>query len=90
MTDLDDPIRNEPLFSQERLRKIRSQQDIEKEWQEGVQITDSEHQFTSTGSKIEHHEEAMRRFHETGYATPIVTHMMPTDVCNLKCSFCKR
>jgi organic radical activating enzyme len=83
-----EPIRDEELFSEERLAQIRSQQDTEMDWVKDIQMTESEHMFTSTGSKIEHHQEAMKKLHETGYGTPIVSHIMPTDVCNLKCSFC--
>jgi len=83
-----EPIRNEELFSAERLEQIRAEQDVEHKWQKGVQLSESEHMFTSTGTKIDHHTEVMQKFHETGYATPIVSHIMPTDVCNLACSFC--
>lgn len=45
------------------------------------------HEFTSTGSKLFWHQEAMERF-RNGQGTPIVSHLMPTDLCNFKCSFC--
>ena len=83
-----DYVKDVPMFSPEKLAEIRAAQDIERKWQETVHVTESEHRFTSTGTKLSYHVEAMRRFHETGYATPIVSHIMPTDVCNLECSFC--
>jgi hypothetical protein len=43
--------------------------------------------FTSTGSKLFWHQEAMQKFKE-GKGTPIVSHLMVTDACNFKCSFC--
>ena len=30
----------------------------------------------------------MKKFQETGIATPIVLHIMPSSICNLKCNFC--
>lgn len=43
--------------------------------------------FTSTGSKLFWHQEAMSKLRD-GKGMPIVTHIMPTDVCNAKCAFC--
>lgn len=43
--------------------------------------------FTSTGSKLFWHQEAMQKLRD-GKGMPIVTHIMPTDVCNFRCSFC--
>jgi Radical SAM superfamily len=44
-------------------------------------------EFTSTGSKLFWHQEAMQKLRD-GKGMPIVTHIMPTDVCNFKCAFC--
>lgn len=44
-------------------------------------------EFTSTGKKFWHHPEALRALKE-GKPKPIVTHLMPTDTCQHKCSFC--
>lgn len=44
-------------------------------------------EFTSTGSKLFWHQEAMQQLRD-GKGVPIVTHIMPTDVCNFKCAFC--
>lgn len=43
--------------------------------------------FTSTGEKLFYHQEAMQKLRD-GKGMPIVTHIMPTDVCNFKCAFC--
>lgn len=43
--------------------------------------------FTSTGSKLFWHIEAMNKLRD-GRGMPITTHIMPTDVCNAKCAFC--
>jgi MoaA/NifB/PqqE/SkfB family radical SAM enzyme len=43
--------------------------------------------FTSTGEKLFAHQEAMRRL-RNGQGQPIVTHLMPTDICNHSCAFC--
>lgn len=51
-------------------------------------LSDKERVFTSTGEKLLHHPEAMKKFQEKGIATPIVMHIMPTSKCNLKCNFC--
>jgi|GEM_PF-842308 len=45
------------------------------------------HSFTSTGHKFFHHEEAMAKL-RNGQGMPIVTHLMPTDVCQHTCAFC--
>ncbi len=52
------------------------------------QTSDKERVFTSTGEKLLHHTKAMKKFQETGIATPIVSHIMPTSMCNLSCGFC--
>jgi MoaA/NifB/PqqE/SkfB family radical SAM enzyme len=49
---------------------------------------DYERKFTSTGEKFFRHTKALRRFQNEGKGTPIVMHVMPTSLCNLKCSFC--
>jgi len=43
--------------------------------------------FTSTGGKFFHHQEAMRSLRD-GRGRPIVTHLMPTDLCQHTCAFC--
>lgn len=43
--------------------------------------------FTSTGEKLFFHQEAMQKLRD-GKGMPIVSHIMPTDVCNAKCAFC--
>ncbi len=43
--------------------------------------------FTSTGEKLFWHQEAMAKLRD-GKGMPIVSHIMPTDVCNARCSFC--
>ena len=43
--------------------------------------------FTSTGAKFFHHQEAMRALRD-GRGRPVVTHLMPTDVCQHTCAFC--
>jgi len=49
-----------------------------------MNLTDS---YTSTGAKFFAHEEAMRNLRD-GQGQPIVTHLMPTDICNHTCAFC--
>jgi MoaA/NifB/PqqE/SkfB family radical SAM enzyme len=46
-----------------------------------------ENNFTATGMKLFHHPEAIEHL-RLGRMHPIVLHIMPTDKCNLKCSFC--
>lgn len=43
--------------------------------------------FTSTGAKLFYHQEVMQKL-RNGIGQPVVTHLMPTDVCNFKCAFC--
>lgn len=43
--------------------------------------------FTSTGEKLFYHQEAMQALRD-GRGMPIVSHLMPTDLCNFKCAFC--
>lgn len=50
-------------------------------------MTELLQEFTSTGSKLFWHQEAMQKLRD-GKGMPIVTHIMPTDVCNFKCAFC--
>jgi MoaA/NifB/PqqE/SkfB family radical SAM enzyme len=49
--------------------------------------TDKERRFTSTGEKLLHHPEALRDL-RSRRNHPIVLHIMPTEVCNLRCVFC--
>lgn len=44
-------------------------------------------EFTSTGSKLFYHQEAMEAL-RNGKGVPVTTHAMITDRCNFKCSFC--
>jgi MoaA/NifB/PqqE/SkfB family radical SAM enzyme len=44
-------------------------------------------EYTSTGSKLFFHQEAMANL-RNGKGQPIVSHVMPTDVCNFRCAFC--
>lgn len=48
---------------------------------------DSVSTFTSTGAKFFAHQEAMRGLRD-GRGRPIVTHLMPTDICQHTCAFC--
>lgn len=43
--------------------------------------------FTSTGSKLFYHQEALNNL-RNGKGQPITGHLMPTDLCNFKCAFC--
>lgn len=43
--------------------------------------------FTSDGSKMFYHQQAMKNL-RNGKGTPIVTHVMPTDICQHECAFC--
>ena len=43
--------------------------------------------YTSTGSKLLNHPEAVMMF-KMGYGTPVSMQVGPTSRCNLKCSFC--
>ncbi len=43
--------------------------------------------FTSTGEKLLHHQEAMEAL-RNGKGMPISCWIAPTDVCNARCSFC--
>jgi hypothetical protein len=43
--------------------------------------------FTSTGSKLFHHQEFLTKLRNK-QGMPITTHVMPTDICNYKCAFC--
>ena len=51
-------------------------------------ISEKERIFTSTGEKLLDHKEVMKKFQETGIASPITMHIMPTSTCNLSCNFC--
>lgn len=44
--------------------------------------------FTSTGSKLLHHPDAVKRFMGVGFASPISLQIAPTSRCNLNCVFC--
>lgn len=43
--------------------------------------------FTSTGSKLFWHQEAMGKL-RNGIGMPIVSHVIPTDICQHTCAFC--
>ena len=44
--------------------------------------------YTSTGLKLLRHPDVIKKFKETGIATPISLQIAPTSRCNLKCVFC--
>ena len=44
--------------------------------------------FTSTGLKLLHHEDAVRKIKDNNIATPLCLQVSPTGRCNLSCSFC--
>ncbi len=44
-------------------------------------------EFTSTGKKFWHHPEALEGL-RTNKPRPVVTHVMPTDICQHTCAFC--
>jgi MoaA/NifB/PqqE/SkfB family radical SAM enzyme len=48
---------------------------------------EKESSFTSTGEKIFFHKSAIRDL-KRGRNHPIVLHIMPTELCNLRCAFC--
>lgn len=50
-------------------------------------MTELLNEYTSTGSKLYYHQEAMLAL-RNGKGIPITTHLMPTDLCNFKCAFC--
>lgn len=43
--------------------------------------------FTSTGQKFWHHRKALEGLRDDN-PRPVVTHLMPTDICNHTCAFC--
>lgn len=47
-----------------------------------------EQSFTSTGSKLLSHPDRLKDFRDNDNPTPIVMHIMPTDICNFQCTFC--
>lgn len=44
--------------------------------------------FTSTGAKFWHHQEALEGLRPGGSPRPVTSHIMLTDRCNHKCAFC--
>ena len=48
----------------------------------------AESTYTSTGAKLMRHPDVVKRFMETGIATPVSLQIAPTARCNLQCSFC--
>jgi MoaA/NifB/PqqE/SkfB family radical SAM enzyme len=44
-------------------------------------------EFTSTGEKLLYHRDAVKSL-RAGKNHPIVLHIMPTEICNLRCVFC--
>ena len=44
--------------------------------------------YTSTGCKLIHHPEVIRKIQEIKRATPISIQIAPTSRCNLRCEFC--
>lgn len=47
-----------------------------------------EQSYTSTGSKLLAHPDRLKKFRDDNNPTPIVMHIMPTDICNFQCTFC--
>ena len=47
-----------------------------------------ENTYTSTGMKLLRHPDVIKKFKETGIATPVSLQIAPTSRCNLKCVFC--
>jgi 2-iminoacetate synthase ThiH len=58
-----------------------------KEAKKQYQMSNLINEFTSTGSKLFFHQEAMQNLRD-GKGTPITTHLMPTDICQHACAFC--
>lgn len=50
--------------------------------------TKEEHKFTSTGIKFWKHPEQMNSYRKGTGKTIISTHISPTSICNLSCSYC--
>lgn len=48
---------------------------------------DKINQYTSTGIKLLHHYDVIKRLKE-GYGTPVSLQISPTSKCNLNCTFC--
>jgi len=44
--------------------------------------------FTATGDKLFCHPKVLKKLRDEKIASPIVIHIMPTEICNLNCSFC--
>jgi organic radical activating enzyme len=53
-----------------------------------LEITDMEHQYTSTGIKFWRHQEHMFNYKNDDPSTVISTHISPEGACNLKCPYC--
>ena len=51
-------------------------------------MSSAEKIFTSTGDKLFAHPDVLKQIQEHKKSRPIVSHIMPTSICNLKCSFC--
>lgn len=53
-----------------------------------LEITDMEHQYTSTGIKFWRHQEAMLNYQNGDPNSVISTHISSEGACNLKCPYC--
>lgn len=54
----------------------------------GIDKTDEENRFTSTGVKFWRHQEQMESYRSGTGRTVISTHIAPEGACNLKCPYC--
>lgn len=77
-----------PLFSESEIKGISRDVFYEEEFVSKLPISNVEEDYTSTGNKLLYHRDVLKKLVETGIATPIVSHIMPTDYCNFSCSFC--
>jgi len=67
--------------------KLNTEQQKEAEALAKRELSHNERQFTSTGDKISRHTELVQSLREKRPYI-ISAHIMPTDICNLECSFC--
>jgi MoaA/NifB/PqqE/SkfB family radical SAM enzyme len=61
---------------------------LEEKWLINRIKGEKEQTFTSTGSKLLAHPDRLKEFRDNDNPTPIVMHIMPTDICNFQCTFC--
>ena len=69
------------------MSELSPEQKIEADALDKRVLSEAEKSFTSTGDKLNHHPALLRDLQNR---TPHVVsfHLMPTDICNLACSFC--